>query len=113
LNLSQNTFYREFADKLDTSSVADLPNLVGSGLVRDLCEAMTLSAELTQDARTYMSSNAAERSKMLNELASDWAATSTLSTSKNRHTEAHTNFYFGMHSDMADNDELELVKICA
>jgi Ca2+-binding RTX toxin-like protein len=110
LNLSQNTFYREFTDKLDTSSVADLPNLVGSGLVRDLREAMTLSAELTQDVRTYMSSNVTERSKMLDELASDWAATSTLSTSKNRHTEAHTDFYFsGIDSSSNPNAQSEML----
>lgn len=110
LNLSQNTFYREFTDKLDTSSVADLPNLVGSGLVRDLREAMTLSAELTQDVRTYMSSNVTERSKMLDELASDWAATSTLSTSKNRRAEANTDFYFaGIDSSSNPNAQSEML----
>ena len=32
-------FYREFADKLDTTSVASLPDMQGSGKVRDLQEA--------------------------------------------------------------------------
>lgn len=42
----QNTFCREFADHPDTRAVANLPDLQGSGAVRDLREAASLSPEL-------------------------------------------------------------------
>jgi hypothetical protein len=37
-----NPFYRQFPDHLDTTAVADLPDMQGSGMVRDLREAATL-----------------------------------------------------------------------
>lgn len=46
INLVADTFHREFADQLDTSSVANLPDVQGSGAVRDLREAATLSPQL-------------------------------------------------------------------
>ncbi len=46
VNLADDTFHREFTDHLDTSAVADLPDMQGSGAVRDLREAASQSPEL-------------------------------------------------------------------
>ncbi|NOS74830.1 MAG: hypothetical protein HOP36_09915 [Methyloglobulus sp.] len=39
INLATDTFHRQFPDHLDTSAVAHLPDMQGSGAVRDLREA--------------------------------------------------------------------------
>ena len=52
LNLADNPFYRQFPDHLDTTAVADLPDMSGSGTLRDLREAATQSAALASDLRT-------------------------------------------------------------
>ncbi|PKO24724.1 MAG: hypothetical protein CVU35_07840 [Betaproteobacteria bacterium HGW-Betaproteobacteria-8] len=46
INLADNAFHREFPDQLDTSNVAHLPDMQGSGVVRDLREATTQSSTL-------------------------------------------------------------------
>ena len=46
INLVGDTFHREFTDTLDTTAVAALPDMRGSGAVRDLREAATLSPTL-------------------------------------------------------------------
>ncbi|PPK76541.1 hypothetical protein B0F87_103148 [Methylobacter tundripaludum] len=46
VNLADDTFHREFTDHLDTSAVAALPDMQGSGAVRDLREAASQSPEL-------------------------------------------------------------------
>ena len=43
INLAQDTFHSQFTGTLDTRSVAQLPNLQGSGQIRSLREAATLS----------------------------------------------------------------------
>ena len=40
VNLMMDRFKREFANKLDTSSVTHLPDMQGSGVLRDLREAV-------------------------------------------------------------------------
>jgi hypothetical protein len=47
-----NPFYRQYADSLDTTAVADLLDMQGSGAVRDLREAATLSPTLESQLRT-------------------------------------------------------------
>jgi trimeric autotransporter adhesin len=44
INLATDTFHRQFTDHLDTS--ANLPDMQGSGAVRDLREAASVSADL-------------------------------------------------------------------
>ena len=39
VNLASDTFHRSYTDVLDTTSVATLPDMQGSGKVRDLREA--------------------------------------------------------------------------
>ncbi len=46
INLAQDTFHRQFTTHPDTSVVASLPDMRGSGAVRDLREAASLSPDL-------------------------------------------------------------------
>ncbi|MEQ1738789.1 MAG: calcium-binding protein [Methyloglobulus sp.] len=46
INLATDTFHRQFPDHLDTSAVAHLPDMQGSGAVRDLREAASVSPAL-------------------------------------------------------------------
>lgn len=83
LNLADNPFYREFPDHLDTSAVASLPDMAGSGRVRDLKEAATLSSSLATQL-TNLQGGYRSRQQFdteLDTLLDAWAATSTLKTS--------------------------------
>ncbi|WP_322784566.1 calcium-binding protein, partial [Verminephrobacter aporrectodeae] len=54
LDLLVNTFYRQFSDKIPfTDQAKALPNLRGSGRVRDLSEAISLSTDLGNWVQTY------------------------------------------------------------
>ncbi len=82
LDLADNPFYRAFPDHLDTTAVAGLPDMQGSGRLRDLREAATLStalasqlADLQANYRTHDQFDAA-----LDTLIQNWANTSDWST---------------------------------
>ena len=53
INLASDTFHRSFTTTLDTSSVATLPDMQGSGVVRDLREAATQSTTLQNVLTNY------------------------------------------------------------
>ncbi|MCW5322943.1 calcium-binding protein [Verminephrobacter aporrectodeae subsp. tuberculatae] len=54
LDLLVNTFYRQFSDEIPlTDQAKALPNLRGSGRVRDLSEAISLSTDLGNWVQTY------------------------------------------------------------
>ncbi|WP_187287228.1 beta strand repeat-containing protein [Methylotenera mobilis] len=77
INLADSTFHREFADKLDTSTVAHLPDMIGSGAVRDLREAATQSTTL-QNLLTQYSAATTRDAQMglIDKLLDAWADTS-------------------------------------
>lgn len=77
INLLDNKFYRVFSEYLDTSDVADLPDINGSGLVRDLLEAVTLSDTLENIVIQYsVATSRAEQMSLLDDLLEKWADTS-------------------------------------
>jgi len=82
LLLSSNNFYRDFTDDPAlTDAAVNLPQMGGSGWVRDLREAMSIEGdaaqELEQIATAYSSATTRDAQlSMLDELISDWAATS-------------------------------------
>lgn len=54
LDLLVNTFYRQFTDQITlTDQAKALPDLLGSGRVRDLSEAISLSSDLGNWVQTY------------------------------------------------------------
>ena len=81
LNLADNPFYRKFADKITVrEEVRALPDMRGSGVLRDLREAMSLGTEPARKLTSIVSSFAsattfqAQRA-LLDKLVAAWAAT--------------------------------------
>lgn len=76
VNLVQDTFHRSFIDVLDTTSVATLPDMQGSGKVRDLREAATQSTTL-QNLLTQFSTatTRVQQTTLVDQLLDAWADT--------------------------------------
>ena len=83
LDLVFNTFYSEFTDKVTlTEKAKGLPEVRGSGMVRNLREAMSLSSELATVVSSYAAQTGyTDRRALLGNLIETWADTSTLQTS--------------------------------
>ncbi|MFO1257780.1 MAG: calcium-binding protein [Gammaproteobacteria bacterium] len=84
LELVTNSFHREFTERFPVSYEAlQLPNLRGSGQIRDLREAMTLSPKLLQIVKQYSDCTTRESQiELLDELIEEWAKTSELKSLK-------------------------------
>ncbi|SDY86879.1 calcium-binding protein, partial [Nitrosomonas sp. Nm33] len=83
LDLANNPFYREFVNSIPlTEEAFSLPDVQGSGLVRDLREAVSLSPALASLVKSYVSqTNYAGQKALLDDLLTAWAETSTMKTS--------------------------------
>lgn len=81
LNLADNPFYREFTDTIPLTAAAQaLPDMRGSGSVRDLREAMSLgtpqAARLTQAVQVFSSASTRDAQlAALDEVLLAWAET--------------------------------------
>ena len=76
INLASDTFHRTFTTALDTTSVANLPDMQGSGVVRDLREATTQSATLQTLLTNYSAATTrAAQMAQLDQLLDAWADT--------------------------------------
>ncbi|PPC94133.1 MAG: hypothetical protein CTY35_10805, partial [Methylotenera sp.] len=76
INLVGDTFYRSFSNKLDTTNVSFLPDMQGSGAVRDLREAATLSSSLQLLLTEYASTTTGlQQQGLLDQLLKAWADT--------------------------------------
>jgi Ca2+-binding RTX toxin-like protein len=96
LNFAQNAFYREFTDSVQiTDATRSLPDMAGSGLVRDLREAASLSSEVaaTLSAMTTDTTRA-QFIAHANTLIDQWAATSTLQNSYDLATQQNLDLTF-------------------
>lgn len=87
LQLAMNEFYRDFSGSLDpvevTEDASELPNMKGSGAVRDLQEAASLSEDLLTAAQGLdagMSRDAMYGA--VDDIIALWADTSTMETSE-------------------------------
>ncbi|UZR28845.1 calcium-binding protein [Methylococcus mesophilus] len=83
VNLVSDTFHRTFTDTLPTTAATQgLPDMQGSGAVRDLRQAATLSADLAATlAAMQHDATQAQFQGRLDTLLDQWASTSTLQTS--------------------------------
>ncbi len=82
INLADDTFNRIFPDKLDTSNVANLPDMQGSGKVRDLLEATTQSTRLQTLLTQYSQAQTrAEQMGLIDSMLDAWADTSGMAES--------------------------------
>ena len=82
LDLASNPFYREYTDSIELSdSVKALPDMQGSGAVRDLREASMLNADLQSVLAQYSQAQTREQQvALLNKLLTEWAETSNYKT---------------------------------
>ena len=89
INLASDTFHRTFPNVLDTTSVATLPDMQGSGAVRDLREAATQSTTLQNLLTEYSATTTrAGQMALIDQLLDAWADTGGLAeTSQTRHCE--------------------------
>jgi Ca2+-binding RTX toxin-like protein len=82
IDLATNPFFREFADHLDTSNVSNLPDMQGSGFVRDLREAASQSLGMANAVSNFASAETkAQQLAHADQLIKQWAATSRSQTS--------------------------------
>ena len=87
LLLASNNFYRNFTDDpVVTAAAAALPQMRGSGAVRDLREAMSLGNAQAQDLQIKLAAFAADTTRdqqlaHLDALIQSWGATSAMQTS--------------------------------
>ncbi len=83
LDLASNSFYSEFTDSIPlTDAALALPESKGSGMVRDLREAMSLSSDLTNVVSSFAEQTSyVDQRAQLDTLISGWADTSTMKTS--------------------------------
>ncbi|MDF7797800.1 hypothetical protein P4A91_25295, partial [Pseudomonas syringae] len=95
IDFAQNTFYRKFPDAVVLDEVAlYLPDMQGSGAVRDLREASMLSDSLKQALANYTSvGTRQEQLALIGGLLSAWAGTSTMESFDERIEDLSTGFY--------------------
>ncbi|MDV3441624.1 calcium-binding protein [Pseudomonas otitidis] len=82
LDLASNPFYREFTDPIVLDDAAKaLPDMKGSGAVRDLREASMLNAELKTPLATYAQAQTREEQMgLLDKLIAEWAKSANYQT---------------------------------
>jgi len=83
VDLADNPFYREFPDTVPLTAQAQaLPDMQGSGRVRDLREAVSLSPTLGNTLANYAAADTkAEQMTQVDGVIAQWAATSDFQTS--------------------------------
>ncbi|PTQ88478.1 Ca2+-binding RTX toxin-like protein [Nitrosomonas nitrosa] len=107
LDLANNPFYRKFVDTLPlTDEVLSLPNAKGSGFVRDLQEAASISPALSSVLENYANQTSYLAQKaLLDDLLTAWANTSTMKTSiKQAADNGYFLFYLTPNQSWSDHD---------
>ncbi len=88
LDLAQNPFYREYTDTIPLTDAAQtVPDMQGSGAVRDLQEAASLSDNLASVLNGLVDAGWQSKAQLmasLDEVIDLWASTSTLETSQKK-----------------------------
>jgi hypothetical protein len=83
INLADNPFFREFTDTIPlTDEAAALPDMQGSGALRDLQESASLSPDLIPAVSTYAAApTKAEQLAQIDQLIGQWANSTSFQTS--------------------------------
>lgn len=92
VNLAVDTFHRQFPDSVPLAAgVTALPNMQGSGLVRDLWEAMSQSADLKSLVAQFAGATTkAAQMAIMDQILGPWADTSGLTGEREARTTAGT-----------------------
>ncbi|MGX5728248.1 hypothetical protein ACWKWZ_24690, partial [Metapseudomonas otitidis] len=112
LDLASNPFYREFTDPIALDDAAKaLPDMKGSGAVRDLREASMLNAELKTLLATYAQAQTREEQMgLLDKLIAEWAESSGYRTFDQRISALDTDqirFAFSYSWEKPDQDKFQ------
>jgi hypothetical protein len=79
VDLAVDTFHSQFADPLDTGSVANLPDMQGAGQVRSLREAATLNSTLAALLSQFAATpDRATQQGMIDGILREWSNTSPM-----------------------------------
>ena len=93
INLASDTFHRSFPNELDTTSVATLPDMQGSGKVRDLREAATQSTTLQTLLTQYSAATTrVQQTTLIDQLLDAWADTGGMAESMAQRVAAMTGY---------------------
>jgi len=94
LDLASNPFYREYTDHIELSEeVAALPNMQGSGAVRDLQEAAMLDAGLRNVLVQYAQGTTRDQQlALVDKLLAEWASSSDFRTFDQRVSDLNTEY---------------------
>ena len=86
VDLAENSFYREFPDQVPIAEgVTDLPSMSGSGRVRDLWEAASLSTDLRGVLEQFsQATTRAEQLGLIDQLLLKWAETAGMDSMEER-----------------------------
>ena len=86
LDFIENPFYTDFTDSPPiTPEAALLPNMEGSGLVRDLREAASIRGDLANVLNTYASATTrVEQMALMDQLLLEWSKSSDMSDIKEK-----------------------------
>ncbi|QQE91071.1 VCBS domain-containing protein [Azotobacter chroococcum] len=92
LDLASNPFYREYTDHIEVSAeVAALPDMKGSGAVRDLQEAAILDAGLRNVLAQYSQATTRDQQlALVDKLMAEWASSSDFRTFDERVSDLNT-----------------------
>ena len=92
INLASDTFHRSFTNVLDTTNVATLPDMQGSGKVRDLREAATQSTTLQNLLTQYAATTTATgQLAQIDQLLKAWADTGGMAETTSQRLAANDN----------------------
>jgi hypothetical protein len=80
INFLENTFFSQFTDSVPLTPEAQaLPNMSGSGQVRDLREAASISSAFSASLTQYVqAATRTDQRNLLDTLIKDWSDTSTM-----------------------------------
>ncbi len=83
VDFASSPFYRQFQDIVEiTERAAGLPDMQGSGMVRDLREAASLSDALAAKLEAYAAAGTrVEQFQLIDSLLFEWSKTSSMPTS--------------------------------
>jgi hypothetical protein len=85
VSFANNSFYSRFVDALPLSAkIQALPDMQGAGMVRGLRDAASRSAQLAATLSQYAAATSDIQKSMLDNMLSQWSATSTFTTSADR-----------------------------
>lgn len=108
LDLAQNPFYREFTDAIQlTDAARTVPDMKGSGSVRDLKEAASLSEPLAVALQNIADAGWQSKAQLISSIdpvIDLWAKTSMLETSQQR--AAELGFFLAFRVPGATDDEM-------